>query len=76
MGEVSHEAADRAAQAVINAGRSWEDFKRAVQSVQASRLTPRTIACLIADECDLPSDVVEAVLPTFPKLPSLIAVAA
>lgn len=76
MGEITREAAERAAQAVIDAGEHWQNFKLAVERIKRTHLTSRTVVALVADECDIPVDIVRTVLDSFIKIPDLIAVAA
>lgn len=71
MGEITDATAERAARAVIDAGRQWEEFKQSVCAIQKCQLTPNTIIHLLADELDVPADEIRRVLDAFTKLPQV-----
>ena len=69
MNDVTDATAERAARAVIDAGRHWEEFKSAVASIQSCKLTPNTVVALLADELDIPAMEIRRVLDAFTQLP-------
>ena len=63
------EDAEKAAMAVLDAGRYWKGFKTAVSALQDSQLTPNTVVALLSDELDMPKDDISRVLNAFDQLP-------
>lgn len=71
MNSVTDVTAERAAKAVIDAGRHWEEFKSAVAAIQTCQFTPNTVVALLADELDIPALDIRRVLDAFTQLPKV-----